>query len=429
MVKVKPRTPRRMSGDTPRILDHFFRHQWARVISHLTRVMGAENLELIEDSVQEALMRAMQVWPYQGPPQNPEAWILTVARNNAYDVLRRRKVFQKRSWVDENHAFEPPQSVVLESELSDDLLKMIFACCHPGISQESQIILTLKILCGFGNSEIARALLKTEEAIAKAYTRAKKKLGETNPELKVPIGEDLNRRLQVVLKIIYLLYNEGYNSSKGESTINREFCFEAMRLTHVLAENEGCNLPELHALLALMYFHMSRFETRLGDNLEIKTLDKQNRAQWNREFIDTGLKHLEIANAGHDLSSYHLEAGIAACHCLAKDYASTDWNAILSLYDLLVQMEVNPIINLNRVVAYSKVHGPVSALQELAHLEGQKALNNYYLFYAIKGELLAEAGHPAQALELLYIALKLTVNKAERKHLKRKIDHLRQKLV
>jgi RNA polymerase sigma-70 factor (ECF subfamily) len=418
------------AGQAQIIVDHFFRHEYGRSISYLTRIFGKENFELIEDAVQESLLKAMQVWPYHTIPQRPSAWILAVAKNKMIDVLRRKADLQDKEekYLQFSEATGGANAsdfdVALDTELKDDQLKMMFACCHPSLPKEHQIILTLKILCGLSKAEIAKALLKKNAAVARTYTRAKTKLKEAHIKLEVPQGRELNQRLEVVLNVLYLLFNEGYSSTEGEALVRKELCDEAIRLTHLLLENKLCQQPPAHALLALMYLQASRLEARTSASGELLTLKEQDRSLWNKKMINYGFYYLSLASEGDEISEYHLQASIAACHCLAKDFASTDWGLILQSYDILLRINSSPVVALNRLVAYGQVHGHQQALKELERIEKEKVLSGYYLFYAIKGELLAEAGQVEAAKVQLKKAIKLTKNAIEKEYLEKKLLNL-----
>jgi len=411
---------------TTEIVDHFFRHEHARVIAILTKSFGPEHFERIEDAVQEAMIKAMQSWPYSGVPDNPSGWMLRVAKNTLLDQLRRKQNFNSKE-QDIAHTIDvvsQPNETLLSDEIEDSLLKMMFACCHPSISVESQIILSLKVLCGFGNGEIARALLKSEDAIAKAYTRARKKFQENVKQLEVPLGDELNERLSSVLKTIYLLFNEGYNRYEGEQLINKDLCLEAMRLTQILVNNvpESTGMPD--AMLALMCFHASRFETRLDREGNLLTLKDQNRQLWNAPLIEQGQYHLNRATDAESVTEYHLQASIAAHHCVASTYEQTNWANILKLYDALIELRPGRITQLNRLVALAKVHGEKKALQELTELENENPMFTYYLLHAIKADFMVELGMKDEAVKQLNKAKSLTKNQLEQKYLEIKINAL-----
>ena len=406
------------SKQVTEVVDHFFRHQSGTVIASLTKTFGTGHLNIIEDSFQEALFKAMQVWPYKGVPKNPTGWILTVSKNKVIDILRRNQKMTLQADVKSESTNE--ESIASES-FSDNLIEMMFACCHPMLSSENQIILTLKILCGLSTQEISRALLKKEDAIAKAYTRAKAKLKSADAHLDVPEEKELSSRLDVLLKVIYLVFNEGYKSSGTDKLIKWDLCEEAIRLCSILLENKQCEQPKAHALMALMCFHYARFSSRIDENGELVELRNQDRKLWDQKFISTAKYHFHRGTSGINISEYYLQAGIAGFHCMAESYEKTDWTNILRLYEMLFTSSKSSIVALNRIVPFSHVHGAKKALQELGLLQEEKTLQNYYLYYAIKAELLKEIGSNQQAIETMEKAILLTTNVVEKKHLEKKI--------
>lgn len=418
-----------IKGNPNEIVEHFFRHEHGKVISYLTKKFGTSYIEQIEDAVQEALYKAMNTWAFNTIPDNPSGWILRVANNYLIDTLRRDKKIQPKDeetlYMNMGSSGDNPADVVLEDELEDDQLKMMFACCHPTLSPDSQIMLTLKLLAGFSNKEVAKSLLKKEEAVAKALTRAKLKMKEEVGSIDVPPNNELKGRLDSVLKVIYLLFNEGYSATSGENIIKKDICFEAIRLCKMLAENKHFNEPTVNALMSLMCFHASRFDARTDDNGDIITLENQDRSTWNQQLIQLGFYYLTKASDDNDVvSDYHIQAGIAYNHCIAPTYVQTNWQNILNLYNLQVSTNSSPVIALNRVVALSKVKGAKIALEELKMIEGHKYLQNYHLLYAIKAELLAEVGDNINSIESFNTAKSLTSNVKEILHINKRIQNL-----
>ncbi|NIR51340.1 sigma-70 family RNA polymerase sigma factor, partial [candidate division KSB1 bacterium] len=348
--------------DVTHLVEHLFRHQSAQVVSTLTRYFGVDNLDLIEDVVQETLLKALKQWVFGGVPKNPAGWLLQTAKNQAIDVLRRRSAFrtkQKQLADHIEHATpEMDEAVHLNHELEDDQLRMMFTCCHPVLSREARVALTLKILCGFSVVEIARAFLTQEATIAQRLVRAKRKIREDNLFLTFPEFELSNERLDSVLEVLYLFFNEGYKAHQGEDLIRQDLCYEAIRLTSLLAAHPKGDLPKVHALLALMLLQGTRLPTRLDSDGNLLLLKEQDRSKWDRDMIQLGLHHLEKSASGEFLSEYHLQAGIAACHATASDYDSTDWHRILTYYDELIRLSHSPVVALNRAVALSMVDGP-----------------------------------------------------------------------
>lgn len=406
------------------IVAHFFRHEYGKTVAYLSKVFGAGQIEHIEDAVQDTLLKATKLWPYQGIPDNPTAWIIKVTRNKVIDLLRKDSRMTRNDFQDIIAGSEMMEEPRLANEIKDDLLRMIFACCDPVNSQESQIILTLKILCGFSKAEIASTLLKKEEAVAKAYTRAKQRL-KTNPNaLAVPSGKALDQRLGMVLKIIYLMFNEGYSASQGDVLIRKNLCEEAIRLNQIILDNEHYQKSQSYALMALMYFHIGRFDARSGENGELLTLEKQDRNLWDQDLIGLGSQYFALASNLGEVSDYLIQAGMSALHSLAPSYQETDWEELLKLYDLQLAQQGSPIVALNRVVAYGKVNGAVEALKELKKIPVSGYLSNYNLYYAIKGELLSEIGDRQQAISHFKEALKYTRNSAQQQHITKKINRL-----
>ena len=412
------------------VVEHFFRHESGKMIATLTRIFGIEHLNRAEDVVQETLIRAFQTWPYYGIPKNPSAWITQVAKNLAVDLIRRDKIFRNK----ENQISHLMEQISADSEstdaqarldvIVDDRLRMMFTCCHPRIPPEMQVALALKTLCGFSPAEIARAFLTSEAAIAKRLTRAKQKIREARIQFEIPSGEELTRRLDSVLQTLYLLFNEGYKASGGEQLIRAELCHEAIRLTALLAENPAGNQPQTHALLALMLLNGARLPTRLDSDGNILRLEEQNRTRWDQSMIARGLYHLMQSTAADQASEYHLQAAIAACHCAAKDYRSTDWHRILLLYDQLVDVDDSPIVSLNRAVAVANVHGARAGLEAVQAIGDLKQLSGYHLLYAVLGEFEADLNHREAALQYFRKALELTTLKSEQLFLTKRIQQL-----
>jgi RNA polymerase sigma-70 factor (ECF subfamily) len=396
------------------------------MIATLTRIFGVDHLTLAEDVVQEALVRALQTWPYYGVPDNPAAWIMRASRNLALDVVRRENNFREkepeiiRLMDRENTA--PDREVFAEAEISDDRLRMMFVCCHPVISQEDQVALALKTLCGFSPAEIARAFLTSEAAVAKRLTRARQKIREAGIAFEIPAGAELARRLDAVLQSLYLLFNEGYKASTGDALIREDLCAEAIRLARLLAEHAAGNRPKTHALLALMLLNTSRLPARTDAEGNLLRLQDQNRAQWNQAMIAQGMLHLAQSASGDELSDYHLQAGIAACHCAAGDYASTDWRQILSLYDRLVEIDRSPVVALNRAVALAEAHGAQAGLAAVRKIPGLKSLETYYLLHAVLGEFESRLNRAHIAAGHFRTALQLTAVKTEQAFLARRLQ-------
>jgi len=404
-------------NETKLVVDHLFRHQSGRIVSVLTRLFGIDRMDLAEDVVQEALLKALQLWPYRGIPQNPAGWIMKVARNHALDIVRRDqnlrlKKEQIRASSEEilQNADEPYS----EQEIEDDQLRMMFACCHPSLKVESQVPLILKTLCGFGTTEIARAFLSNEEAIHKRLVRAKQKLRGGKVTFEFPDPRHLSARLESVLKALYLLFNEGYKSSSGKDLIRKDLCDEAIRLTGILSQHPSGDQPETHGLLALMLFHGARLSSRTDGLGNLLLLKDQDRETWDGKMIRAAFREIESSGKGKGVSRYQLEAGIAACHCLAPTYADTDWEKILLLYDMLIQVNDSPVITLNRAVALSHVQGPEAGIRAVEEIREATKLDRYYLLYAVLGEFYTATGNHEKAAAYYRKALELTEVRSEK---------------
>ncbi|PYK62663.1 MAG: sigma factor, ECF subfamily protein [Verrucomicrobia bacterium] len=387
------------------------------MVATLTRIFGVEHLSLAEDVVQEALARALQTWPFYGVPKNPAAWIMRASRNLALDVVRRQKVFRDKEGeiirLMEGHSPAPDVAIFPDQELADDRLRMMFVCCHPLVPAEAQVALALNTLCGFSVAEIARAFLTTEAAMAKRLTRAKQKIREARISFEIPEGEELARRLDGVLQSLYLLFNEGYKASSGEKLVREEICHEAIRLTGLLAEHPAGNQPRTHALLALMLLNAARIPTRVDGAGNLLLLKEQDRTRWDQPMIARGMFHFAQSAAGEEITEYHLQAGIAASHCAAKDYESTDWRQILSLYDRLVEFDDSPVIALNRAIVVANIHGPGAGLDAVAAIQGREKLDSYYLLYAVLGEFEAQLNDPLAAAGYFRRSLQLAETRSE----------------
>ncbi|NUM79351.1 sigma factor, ECF subfamily protein [bacterium] len=408
------------------LVENLFRHQAGQVTATLSRIYGLEHLELIEDSVQETLLKALQIWPIKGVPKNPGGWIYASAKNLTVDKLRRESSVVTRS-PDFDNLLEmqsfagEEKEILLDAELKDDVLKMMFVCCHPAISREAQVSLTLNILGGFSVTEIAKAFFTQDTTVAQRLVRAKRKIRDEQLSLETPKNGELQKRVESVLEVLYLLFNKGYNAHEGESLIQEELCEEAVRLLTILSDHPGGRLPEVHALLALMYLQMSRFPARLDDNGDILLLSEQNRELWDRAMIQRGFYHLDLARRADALTEYHVQAGIAACHALAPSYERTDWRTITDYYDILQSINDSPVYALNRAVALAMSEGAdagLDALEGLAHLP---TMRSYYLYYATLGELFARAGRNSDAAAAYRQALQTVQTEPEKNLLKKRL--------
>lgn len=382
------------------LVEHFFRHEAGRLVSILTRVFGWQNFDLVEETVQATLIQALQSWQRQGVPKNPSGWIHRVAKNKILDALRREEIRQRvtsewaRGRADHENNVD---GLFEESEIEDSQLRMIFACCHPILARENQIALTLKTLCGFGHSEIARALLINQETVKKRLQRARQELVEQQVSLDPPAADELADRLDVVHQVLYLIFNEGYSSSQGELAIRTDLCEEAARLCHLLCTHRHCGTPSTFALMALMLFHAARLEARLDAHGGILLIGDQDRHKWDSPLIDRAKYFLDRSAEGCVVSPYHLEAGIALHHCVAPSYAQTDWPAIRRLYDALIRIHPSPIYLLNRAIVVAETDGPKAGIEAVRKAALDESMSRYHLLDATLGELYRRAGDLAQA--------------------------------
>ena len=410
-----------------RLVEHLFRHQSGQMVSTLTRFFGTENLDLVEDVVQETLLKALQQWRFRGVPEKPAAWILQAARNQAIDVLRRQSVFRGKQKEIVNRIAEewkpdlPDSNLLLNDELKDDLLRMMFTCCHPALSSEARVALTLKTLCGFSVPEIARAFLSEEATIAQRLVRAKRQMREEKLPFEVPTGDELGQRLDSVLEVLYLLFNEGYGAHHGEDLVRHDLCSEAIRLAGLLVEHRAGDGPKVYALLALMLLQASRLPARVDASGDLLLLNEQDRTLWDQNLIHLGLQRLEKAAAGEELSEFHLQAGIAAAHAVASNYEATDWPRILAHYDDLVALNHSPVVALNRAVALAMVGGPQAGIAALDKIKALPPLKSYYLLPATYAEFYSQMGDRQEALEYYQQALELVGTEPERRFLLRKV--------
>jgi RNA polymerase sigma factor (sigma-70 family) len=407
------------------IVDHLFRHESGKMVSVLSRLLGLQNLEAAHDIVQDTLLQAMNTWGYNGVPENPSGWLYRVAKNKAIDLLRRQKKFKEISpqysylLQSEYTLSSTINNFFLDDEIQDSQLRMMFACSHPSIPEESQIALTLKTLCGLGIHEISKAFLTNDEVISKRIYRAKEKIISEKIELNVPQGKELPPRLDVVLKSLYLLFNEGYNSSHPDKLIRDDLCEEAMRLTYLLTQNSVTNVSKVNALLALMCLQASRLQARIDDKGNIILLKYQDRGKWYKPLIEKGTAYLEFASEPGEVSPYHIEAAIASLHAVAPSFEKTDWRSIYHLYESLYEMQPAPIVALNKAIASAYAVSKEQALEQLLKIKG---LEDYYLYHTSIGEIYFEMKNKAKAKQFYETALRLTQSHVEQQLLKKKIE-------
>ena len=411
-----------MQKSANQIVDHLFRHESGKMIAVLSKLLGLQNLQTAQDIAQDTLLQALHTWSYKGLPDKPTAWLYRVARNKAIDFLRREKAFrgicsQHGYLLQSEYQPNSVHPIFEKEEIEDSQLRMMFACCHPSIPVDSQIALALKTLCGLSVAEIAKAFLKDEETIAKRIYRAKEKIRAENIELELPAPGHLPKRLDAVLHCLYLLFNEGYNSSHPEQLIREDLCEEAMRLAYLLTQTSITNLPRTNALLALFCFQASRLRARLDEGGNIILLKHQDRSKWYKPLIEKGFAFLEEATQ-KETSVYHLEAAIAYLHAVAQCFETTDWKAIYYLYTILAAERPTPIVLLNKAIAASYAVSKEVALEELQLIKG---LQNYYLYHTAIGEIYFDLRCKKDAIQYYQKALLLTKSTAERQLLQEKI--------
>ncbi len=408
------------------LVEHFFRHETGRLHGALIRLLGVHNMTLAEDVAQEAMLRALHHWSMGGVPANPSAWITQVAMNLGRDALRHQRMSggKEQAIITHLEQMAPTPAVAVENvhEIRDDALRLMFICCHPSIAPDAQVVLALKVLCGFSTSEIARAFLSSDAAIEKQLTRTKQRIADANLGFDLPEGADLSVRLDGVLAALYLLFNEGYKASAGERLLREDLCHEAIRLTTLLVNHPAGRTPRSHALLALMLLTTARFPSRLDAQGDLLRLDDQDRSKWDQSLIHRGLMALVAAAQGNELSEYHLQAGIAAIHCTATDYASTDWARILQHYDALYAMKPSPVVALNRAVAVAHLHGPQAGLDAIDEIAARDRLESLYLLHAVVGELHWRLKNHKAAAESFRRALKLAQVGPEQLYLTRMLE-------
>jgi RNA polymerase sigma factor (sigma-70 family) len=406
--------------ETTATVEAVWRIESARLIAGLARAVG--DVGLAEDLAQDALVAALEQWPSSGVPDNPGAWLTTVARRRYVDGVRRQAGFERR--IAEiggqlEGVEDPMDEIEFETHVEDDVLRLIFTACHPALSRDARVALTLKLVGGLSTEQIARAFLVPTPTMAARVTRAKKALAAARVPFEVPVGAELAARLASVLEVVYLIFNEGYAATSGESWIRTELCEEAMRLGRMLAALAPGE-PEAHGLVALMEIQASRIPARTGPDGELITLLDQDRARWNRLLITHGLGALAVAVSlgGSEFSGpYVLQAALAACHARAVVAADTDWIRIAGLYGVLSRLTPSPVIELNRAVAVSMADGPAAGLSIVEGLAGEPALQGYHLLPSVRGDLLERLGRRDEARAEFERAAAMTGNARERAHL------------
>lgn len=403
------------------LIPHLFRTEFSKIAAVLCKLFGIEHMEAAEDLTSETFLAAMETWTYKGIPENPSAWLYTVAKNKARNYIKRHNLFAGKIIPVIKNRAETVETVDIDlsdKNISDSQLQMLFAVCHPSLPADAQIGLALRILCGFGIDEIATALLSSKDAVEKKLYRAKTKLRTEKVLIAFPGPGEISNRLQTVLTTLYLLFNEGYYSESSDTVLREELCIEAMRLTYLLIENEPTNLPEVNALLALMCFHASRFAARKDQNGETVLYNDQDETLWNQELITKGMYFLNRASQGKTISKYHLEAGIAYWHTNKAD-TTEKWEAILQFYNRLLQIAYSPVAALNRTFALSKVYGKAAAITEAEKLQ----LNNNHYYFTLLGELYMDTDHE-KAKAHFTKALALAKTQTDKKTIQEKLQRL-----
>lgn len=405
-----------------RTIDAIWRMESAKLIASLTRMV--RDVGLAEDLAQDALVIALERWPETGIPENPGAWLMTTAKRRAIDLMRRVKLRDLKYQEIAHHTelfTEENMDEVSDGEIGDDLLRLIFMTCHPVLSQEARVALTLRLLCGLTTDEIARSFLAAESTIAQRIVRAKRTLSARKVPFVMPEGEELKERLSTVLEVIYLMFNEGYSATSGDHWVRPLLCQEALRLGRILAEI-ATNEPEVHGLVALMELQSSRLKTRVNAGGEPVLLMDQNRAQWDRLLIRRGLAALDrCRKLGKPLGPYSLQAAISACHAEAVTASDTNWPRIAALYEALSRVSPSPVVELNRAVAISMAFGPVYGLQIVDELTAEPSLKDYLLLPSVRGDLLTKLGRYDEACTEFIRAASMTRNAREQKLLSKRI--------
>lgn len=415
------------------LVDHFFRHEFGRLVAVLVRRHGGARIELIEDAVQSALASALSSWSLKGTPDNPSAWLTRVAQNQLIDQLRRegsaeRAVLAQGADAD---AAAPPPAVAFVAEIADDELRMLFVCCDEHLSPQAQLVLSLKLLCGFGTHEIAARLFLSDANVQKILSRGRERLHElwtAAPDAASPPDPSraqLVARLAAVQRVIYLLFNEGYSSQRDDEVIRRDLCEEALRLGRLLVSHPAGDLPESWALLALLHFHSARLDARTDESGGLLSLDEQDRSRWDGEQIRKGFECLWRSGRGERFSRYHAEAAVLAEHCSAPSFEQTRWSEIVELYQLLEQNEPSPLHTLNRAIALAEWKGPRAGLSLLEEMAPPAWLTGYYLWEAAFGELYRRAGEFERAARQLERALELAPTEPERRVFRKRLNRCR----
>jgi RNA polymerase sigma-70 factor (ECF subfamily) len=410
------------------LVEHFFRHEFGRLAALLTRSIGVSRLDLVDDVVQAALVRALETWSRRGVPEDPAGWLYRTARNLAIDALRRERThaeaMPRLAEADERES--SLSEVHFAGEIGAEPLRLLFVCCHEAVPIESRVAIALRTLCGFSTAEIARALLTTEANAQKRIERARQQLRELDVDFDTPDATRLGVRLDAVLAVVYILFSQGCHVTHGDAPIRRDLCDEARRLGRMLTAHPVGDVPAVHALLALMCFHGARFDARVALDGAVVLLEEQDRSAWNWSDVREGMAWLARSAAGGELTRYHVEAGIAWEHCRAPSFADTDWQRIAELYDTLDRIAPSPLNSLNRAVAEAYLHGPQAGLDRLAAVLPENVPARYPGWHTVIGELHFRLGQHSAAERALREALRLTTARADREFLCRRLAACRR---
>ncbi len=409
--------------------ERLFRREASRLVGALTRLFGMANLALAEDVVQDAVCAALERWAVEGVPNNPGAWLMTAAKHRAVDALRRERTARTQS-ADVGRHLEADLEPSLDdcfapAAIRDEQLRMMFSCCDPRLTEDAQLALILNVLCGFNVPELAQLFLASPAAMKKRITRAKGVLVAERELFVMATGKDVGDRLPAVLRALYLLFSEGFHGACAEAAVREDVCRDAMRLAGLLLDHASSAVPESFALAALMCFHAARLPARLGEEGRLQPLRDQRRALWDRALIAEGQRLMAFAATGKEVSAYHVEATIAAAHCAAASVESTDWRAIVALYELLLRLQPSPVVELQRAIAIGELAGPERGLEELARIEDAQRLAQYPFYAAARGELAFRCNRLAEAQEGFREAAHLARNDVERRYFRERLEKLR----
>ena len=419
--------------DIHQTVNQLYRQESGKMISVLIKIFGTENIELAEDVIQDAMLVAIEKWTKNGLPDHPTAWLYRVAKNKAIDIIRRQKHSStidfsdpERQLLTSEYTLAPTMNTFWqEDQIEDDFLAMMYACCHPELTLENQITFILKSLCGFSTHEIAKAFLTSEDTISKRIYRTKSYFRKHKIKPEIPSFKEIKPRTQAVLNTLYLMFNEGYNSSHSDNLIRKDIISQSIFLTKALLQHKESQLPESYALLALMYFHTARLEGRINSLGNLVVLKHQDRSIWDKDLINLGNHFMNKAAFGSKLTSYHLEAAIAYEHCIAPTYESTNWKTIIHYYDLLYKINNDPVVFLNRCLVVLELYGPFKALEELDCIKDDPFLKKYYLYYAIMGSIYEQINFKKQAKAYFEQAMTFTKSAPELKLLTERIKGLK----